>query len=100
MVQCRVSGGGAPSNLRIVSGGIRSLRAISSAVGSRPITCRKFRQVRKILLKAAMVATDKWGSIILPRFLPQKRLPSLKCATIDPGLRGILRLSPLRGKLH
>jgi hypothetical protein len=87
VVQCRVSGGGAPSNLRIVSGGIRSLRAISSAVGSRPITCRKFRQVRKILLKAAMVATDKWGSIILPRFLP-------------PRLRGILRLSPLRGKLH
>jgi hypothetical protein len=28
-----------------------------------------FRQVRNILLKAAMVATEKWTSIIVPRFL-------------------------------
>jgi hypothetical protein len=54
----------------MVSGGIRTLAAISSAVGSRPITCRKFRQVRKILLKAAMVATDKWLSIIVPQLPP------------------------------
>jgi hypothetical protein len=57
--------------LRIVSAGIRTLAAISWGVGTRAITCRKFRQVRKILLKAAMVATDKWSSIIVPRFLPQ-----------------------------
>jgi hypothetical protein len=63
--------GGGASNLRMVSGGIGSLTAVSSAVGSRPITCRKFRHVRKILLKAAMVATDKWPSIIVPRFLPR-----------------------------
>jgi len=50
---------GAPSNLRIVSRGIPSLPAISSGVGSRPITCRMFRQVRRILFKASMVATDK-----------------------------------------
>ena len=60
--------GGGPSNLRIVSGGIRSLTAISAAVGSRPITCRKFRHVRKILLKAAMVATEKCLPSSFPDF--------------------------------
>src|SRR5215468_10353317 len=63
--------GGGPSNLRIVSGGIPSLTAISSAVGSRPITCRKFRYVRKILLKAAMVATEKLLAISVPRSCPK-----------------------------
>jgi hypothetical protein len=38
LIQCWVSGGGAPSNFRIVWGGIPSLPAISSGVGSRPIT--------------------------------------------------------------
>jgi hypothetical protein len=57
--------GGTPSNLPIVSGGIRSLTAISSGVGSRPITWRKFRQVRTILFKASMVATDKLPAIII-----------------------------------
>jgi hypothetical protein len=71
LVQCRVSVGGAPSNLRIVSGGIPSLPAISSGVGSRPITCRRFRQVRRILFKTSMVATDKRPSIIIPRSLSQ-----------------------------
>jgi hypothetical protein len=66
LIQCRVNVGGAPSNLRIVSGGIPTLPAISSGVGSRPITCRMFRQVRTILFKASMVATDKWPSIIIP----------------------------------
>jgi hypothetical protein len=31
-----------------------------------PITCRRLRQVRTILFKASMVATDKWPSIIIP----------------------------------
>jgi hypothetical protein len=57
--------------LRVTCGWFREgcelSRSISSAVGSRPIACRKLRQVRKILLKAAMVATDKWPSIIVPR---------------------------------
>jgi hypothetical protein len=35
LIQCRVSVGGAPSNLRIVSGGIRSLPAISSGASAR-----------------------------------------------------------------
>jgi hypothetical protein len=71
LIQCRASVGGAPSNLRIVSGVIPSLLAISSAVGSRPITCRMFRQVRTILFKASMVETDKWPSIMIPLSLPQ-----------------------------
>jgi hypothetical protein len=65
MLQCLSAGGSAPSNWRIVSGGKRSLKAISSAVGSRPVACHKFRQVRKTLLKAAMLATDNWPSIAL-----------------------------------
>jgi hypothetical protein len=71
LIQCRVNVGGAPSNLRIVSGGIPTLPAISSGVGSRPITCRMFRQVRTILFKASMVAIGKWPSIIIPPSLPQ-----------------------------
>jgi hypothetical protein len=50
----------------MVSRGIRSLPAISSGVGSRPITCRMFRQVRRILFKVSMVATDKWPAISFP----------------------------------
>jgi hypothetical protein len=51
--------------LRIVSAGRRSRLAISSAVGSRPITCRKFRQVRKILLKVGSSNVPSRGSTIV-----------------------------------
>ena len=89
--QCGASGGDASSNLRIVSGGIRSLPAISSAVGSRPITCRRFRQVRTILLKAAMVATEKLPAIIIPRSCPKYDLT--RHDEQAPGLSAGLRCS-------
>ena len=81
LIQWRVGGG--PSNLRIVSGGIRSLPAISSAVGSRPITCRKFRQVRRILFKASMVATDKWTSITIPSTAVGTPWPAVLVAHVE-----------------
>jgi hypothetical protein len=40
--------------------------AISSGVGSRPITCRRFRQVRTILFNVSRVATEKLPAIIMP----------------------------------
>jgi hypothetical protein len=66
LVQCLVSVHGGPSALRIVSGGIRSLPATSSGVGSPPIACRRCRQVRTILFKASMVSTDKLRCIFYP----------------------------------
>jgi hypothetical protein len=105
-IQCRVSGGGVPINLRIVSGGIRSLPAISSAVGSRPIACRMFRQVRSILFKASMVATDKWTCITIPRSLPHGLTapkPSLEgspCGAPPAGLRRYWLACGSRGPKH
>jgi hypothetical protein len=50
----------------MVSGGIPSLPAISSGVGSRPITWCMLRQLRTILCNVSMVATDKLPAIIAP----------------------------------
>jgi hypothetical protein len=100
LVQCLVSVHGGPSALRIASGGIRSLLATSSGVGSRPIACRRCRQVRTILFKASMVSTDKLRCIFYPPPIAQiwrnpPRFRKLRAPPAAPGAPSCCRSAAL-----